>query len=356
MKGSVSTPRIAVLLPVYNGGKFLAEAVDSVLRQTFADFELLAIDDGSTDVTAEILGRIRDPRLRILRFAENRGLVEALNAGIRETRSELIARMDADDICLPERFARQVAFLDAHPEVGFCGTWMRTFGAFKALTDPPVSHEGIRASLFFCFALAHPTLMMRRAVQERHGLWYNDEFRYAEDLDLFLRAAEVTRMANIPEVLALNRIHGGEISAARRAESGEAATRALLPYLRALVPKITADEERFHFHMYFGDIGRSVLPRAEEWLLRLDGANRERKRYDEAEFRRELRRHWYLFCAQTNDGSSSALVAYWKSPLASLGETGWPARAHKAGRSLRICWAGMKNALRPVAHGRLRAP
>src|SRR5437868_6203051 len=100
-------PRIAVLLPVYNGEKYVADAVQSVLDQTFTDFELVVIDDGSTDRTADVLASFSDARMRIIRFAENRGIVAALNTGIRESKPELIARMDADDICMPRRFERQ---------------------------------------------------------------------------------------------------------------------------------------------------------------------------------------------------------------------------------------------------------
>src|SRR5437016_3101798 len=103
-------PRIAVVLPVYNAEQYIGAAITSVLAQTFTDFELVVIDDGSEDRTGEVLTGFSDPRLRVLRFPENRGLVSALNAGIRESASEFIARMDADDICMPLRFERQVAF------------------------------------------------------------------------------------------------------------------------------------------------------------------------------------------------------------------------------------------------------
>jgi len=346
MSAMPSKPRIAVVLPVFNGEKYIAEAVASVLAQTFRDFELAIVDDGSTDGTGEILSGIRDPRMRVVRFPENRGLVEALNAGIRETESELIARMDADDISQPRRFERQVAFLDAHPEVGICGGWMRKFGDDASLTSPPGGHEEIRAALFFCFGMAHPTVMMRRAVLDGHGLLYKDEFRYAEDLDLFIRAAEATRAANLREVLLMNRAHCEEVSAARERETIEATIRVLRPQLRLLMPGVTPQEEELHFRLLLGEADTESLASAEQWLLRLDRANLERGRYDSAAFRDHLRDVWLRVHLQARSGRLAAVASYSHSPLASIGETGLAAWAGKARRMGHVGLANGKRALR----------
>jgi glycosyltransferase involved in cell wall biosynthesis len=142
----MSTPQVTVVLPVYNAEAHLAAAVESVLSQTFADFEVLAINDGSTDGSGAILTRYAaaNPRLRVI-DQPNRGLIEVLNRGVREARGRWVARMDADDVCLPRRLERQVAHLAAHPDVALLGGWVATIDeAGRLLADVvpfPVTHD-----------------------------------------------------------------------------------------------------------------------------------------------------------------------------------------------------------------------
>ena len=317
MAAVAKVPRIAVVLPVYNGEKYLAEAVRSVLAQTFTDFELLAIDDGSTDRTAEVLSAFSDSRLRVLRLPEHRGLVEALNCGIRESRSELIARMDADDICLPRRFERQVAFLDAHPEVALCGTWTRQFGnGARAVSRPPVESKQIRARLFFGWAMDHPSIMMRRALLERHGLAYDDAFRHVEDFDFFIRASELTEVANLPEVLLRTREHDHNVSRVYRKEQVRTEARLFARQLRSLIPGATDEQEDFHVRIAATAIVASDLSRAHQWLLHLNEVNRASARYDAEAFRSELHRRSYDLHARAIRAGFTVLTSYWTSPLA----------------------------------------
>jgi len=322
MKPTARLPRVAVVLAVYNGEKYLAEAVHSVLAQTFADFELVVIDDGSTDRTAEILAGFRDPRVRVIRFPENRGLVTALNTGIQESQSELIARMDADDVCVPQRFERQVEFLDGHPDAGLCGTWTQGFGEDTSLMRPPVEPERIRARLFFGWAMDHPSIMMRRELFDRHALAYDDRFRHVEDFDFFIRAAEVTKLANLPEVLLRARGHPDEVSVRHRPEQLRTEARLFARQLRTLLPDATREEEDFHIRLVTGALDASHCASAGQWLLRLGQANRERARYDVTAFQLELQRKWYQLHTLASSAGLRVLLSYWKSPLASIRETG----------------------------------
>lgn len=215
----MSVPAISVALSVYNGERYLAAALDSVLAQTFADFELLVLDDGSTDGTRAIVlaAAARDARVRpILR--ENRGLVASLNELVAAARAPIVARMDADDICDPERFARQHAFLSAHPEVGLVGCWNAHIDAAGREAhvpgaDHPTSHEAILAAMERGQTpFSHPTVMFRRAVMQDAG-GYHPAFRHCEDFDLWLRLADRTRLANLPERLLHYRRHEGQVSA-----------------------------------------------------------------------------------------------------------------------------------------------
>ncbi len=205
------TPTVSVLMPVYNAARYLAEAVESILGQTFADFEFLIVDDGSTDRSRAILERYaaRDGRIR-LTSRPNTGHTVALNELLDLARGELVARMDADDVALPERLARQVDYLRAHPDVVCIGTavhFIDAAGRFLRDGHPGMDHEAIqeRALAGDC-PLNHPSVMMRRAALEAVG-GYHPESEPAEDLDLWLRLGEVGLLTNLPDVLMKYRQH-----------------------------------------------------------------------------------------------------------------------------------------------------
>jgi glycosyltransferase involved in cell wall biosynthesis len=209
-------PRVSVIMAVYNAEPWLAEAVDSVLGQTYGDFELVVIDDGSLDATPEILGRLRDPRLRVVRQRQS-GQTPALNHGLRLSRGALIARMDGDDVALPDRLARQVAFLDAHPDVGLLGTACREISATGAVIRtiiPPAEDPEIRRILIRENPFTHSAVMFRRTVLDASGR-YDEGFVVAQDYDLWLRMSRLTRLANLPEPLVLRRLAPGQLSSAR---------------------------------------------------------------------------------------------------------------------------------------------
>ncbi len=208
----LSSPLISVALPVYNGEKYLIEAIESILAQTFADFELIMIDDGSTDGSLKILKEFEknDSRVRVV-TRENRGLATTLNDSIDIARGEWLARMDQDDIALPHRFERQLKWLE---ETGadISGSWVQRFGTSdKRVVKLRQTNEAIRMEMLFCSPFAHPTVMMRTALVKR--LHYDKAWDKAEDYDLWERAAEDGwKMTNQPEVLLLYRVHESQIS------------------------------------------------------------------------------------------------------------------------------------------------
>jgi hypothetical protein len=217
---ATNAPRVSVLMPVYDGGYYLAEAVDSILRQTLSDLELVAVDDGSTDGSAAWLeSRAQaDSRVIVLQVLHG-GVTRALNFGLQYCRAPLIARMDADDMARPDRLARQVAFLNAHPEVVAVGSWVRRIdadGDVIAVGRWPESHHEIERDLLRGRGgLPHPTSMIRRRALLAVG-GYCERFPYAQDKDLWLRLAEQGRLANVPEPLLDYREHARSISWAKR--------------------------------------------------------------------------------------------------------------------------------------------
>ncbi|MBI5668680.1 MAG: glycosyltransferase family 2 protein [Chloroflexi bacterium] len=214
------TPRVSVVMPVYNAERYLREAVTSVLNQTFDDFEFIIVDDCSKDGSWVILQEYaaRDPRIRLLRNAGNLGEAGARNAGVQQARAEYVAAMDADDILFPDRLALQVQYLDSHPEVGLVAGAARRVdaqGQFLSVWNTPTEHKVICARLVFNNPLPHPTVTMRRALLEQLG-WYPPVF--TTDYALWWRFAQVSRLAALPQCLALIRIS----TAPDRISSGQA--------------------------------------------------------------------------------------------------------------------------------------
>jgi glycosyltransferase involved in cell wall biosynthesis len=219
----MSEPRVSVLMPVYNAAPYVREAVESILAQTYRQFEFIIVNDGSTDRSSKILKKFaeRDSRIKLINQS-NGGIVAALNNGLAQCRGELIARMDADDVSMPQRFERQIAYLDAHPEwvcVGSRVLAIDPYGGVLYTSDHQTDHDWIDRELLkgVGWAVVHPVAMMRRKVLLDLG-GYRTQFQWAEDMDLFLRMAEVGRLANLPEVLLQYRQHPDSVNRSRQQE------------------------------------------------------------------------------------------------------------------------------------------
>jgi len=208
-------PKISVLLPVYNSEVYLQQAIDSIFSQRFADFELLVVDDGSTDSSASIVKTYQDPRIRYCEFT-HQGLACTLNRAIELAKGDYLARMDADDISLPERFSRQVDYLDSHPKCGMVGTWASIMIQDK---EPDRTHKHpyknclIKFFLLFNNPFVHSSVMMRKDVVKAIGGYTEDPNRQPpEDYELWSRMARTCLLANIPEILHIYREVPGSLS------------------------------------------------------------------------------------------------------------------------------------------------
>ncbi len=238
----MTAPRISVLLPVRDGLPFLDAAIASVLAQFFTDFELLVIDDGSRDGSAAAARAFRDPRIRVL-AAGGHGMAHALNVGLAEAMGDLVARQDADDLSHPDRFARQVAFFDAHPDVDVLATcadfvggegspvdtpWTR---AVRAQWDAALTPDAIARLMPLTCCFVHGTVMIRRAALAEVG-GYRAELPVTQDYDLWLRLLPAHRFAKLPDALYTFRLHGAQASTVKLAEQRRQAVAAKLRYLR----------------------------------------------------------------------------------------------------------------------------
>ncbi|HTK46403.1 MAG TPA: glycosyltransferase [Gemmatimonadaceae bacterium] len=203
-------PRVSVVMAVHDGERFVGEAVDSVLAQSFRDLELIVVDDGSRDRSAEIVRARVDPRIRLLTNDRNFGLAASLNRGIAAARGEFIARLDADDVALPARLARQVAYMDAHPDVALAGSWheeMSEEGVPGAQVRAPTAHWELRWHLCLYSPFAHSAVLWRRELVAREIGAYDERLAYSMDYDLWWRISTRLFVANVPEYLVRLRTH-----------------------------------------------------------------------------------------------------------------------------------------------------
>lgn len=225
---SLMPPQVSVVMPVYNARAYLGDALDSVLQQTLGDFELILIDDGSTDGSTEILQEAarKDGRIRLV-SRPNKGIIETLNEGLALVQGRYVARMDADDVAVADRFARQVEWMDGHPACSAVGSQVLFIDAdgepIAPKSDTKYTHAEIDAALLAGqWPMVHPSVMMRAESLRRIGGYR--EYRTWEDHDLFLRLAEVGELANLPAVLLRYRLHQGSIVHQREADKSPVMT------------------------------------------------------------------------------------------------------------------------------------
>lgn len=206
-----NNPKISVLLPVYNCELYIKEAIDSILNQTFSDFELLIIDDASTDKTLEIIKSFTDSRIVIKEKPKNLGYTDSLNYGLTIAKGEYIARMDGDDYSFPNRFEKQVTYLDSHPEAVLCGANYAIIDS-EITTQLPQNNDEIQIQFIRNNCIAHPVVMLRNSVLKANNICYDVNKEPAEDFDLWVRLLNYGKLHNLPEVLLKYRVHQKQVS------------------------------------------------------------------------------------------------------------------------------------------------
>jgi len=265
----MTTPRVSFILPIHNAGKTLRETLDSLFAQTFGDFEIIAVNDGSTDQTAGVLAQTPDPRLRVI-ARENRGLVASLNEAIDASKAELLARIDADDICLPHRLEKQIAFLHANPHVGVVGS---AIIAFNNENEERITHAAFpAATLLFRSAIAHPSVMIRRKLLDACNLRYRHPYHCAQDYDLWCRC--IVRgicIMNLTDPLIRYRLHPGQITQAHAEPTQLEGEAIRAEFIQSLLPATTGPELKLHNAIARHQLvpTEDFLSRAAAWLVHL---------------------------------------------------------------------------------------
>ena len=208
----MSFPLISILLPVYNAENYVQETIASILAQTYTHFELIVINDGSTDRSQEIIDSFNDKRIITLKNEQNIRLIATLNLGLQKAKGKYIARIDADDIMLPNRISKQVLFLEENLDYGMVGSYVQTFGDVEGSIFYPLDDASIRYTSMFYNPFVHSTVMLRASVIATHLLDYDSTMLHVEDYALWIQIMRVSKVANLPEILVRYRVHAFQIS------------------------------------------------------------------------------------------------------------------------------------------------
>jgi len=297
------TPQVTVLIPVYNREGYVRDAIESVLAQTFTDFELLVIDDGSTDRSCEVVQSYHDPRMRVVCNETNAGIPKTRNTGIRLARGEYLAFLDSDDWAYPERLAKQVAFLDSHPDYAAVGAWVDWMDeegrSLRRVKRKPVLPDEIAALRLFQQGIENSASMARIVVLREYE--HQEEYDVSEDFDLWARIAAHYQLATLPDVLVRRRMHSGRISEGKAHRIKETLIAIYAAQLRALGVAFT-DTDLDHHYLLRSMRKRGFLPDrayvewADAWLQHLQMANLRASSYPEPAFSHLLGRLWLKVC------------------------------------------------------------
>ncbi len=301
-------PLVSIIMPIYNGAAYMEESIRSVLSQSYKNIELLICNDASTDTTAEIIERLmgEDSRIKTIRNKVNSGIAISRNNLLDRIAGKYFITQDCDDNMLPGKVAKQVAYMEAHPECGMCGTWARKvdertvpFGKIMH----PIDDVDIRISMLFQNSMVQPSVMVRSEFIEKYR--YNGELLVCEDYDYWVRLSEITQMHNIPEFLVQYRIHGTNISKSKEQlliDNGRAIK------LRQL---IKIDKEAEKYLSIHDDIGSLRYPEniswsewrneCMDWLKHLIEQNNKAKVYPQNEFHAFVWYRWIRYCVRKRE-------------------------------------------------------
>lgn len=314
----MSAALVSIVMPCFNAERWLRRAIGSVLAQTHREFELIAIDDGSSDRTGVILEEFsrRDSRVRVCHLENNGGIVAALNRGLEMATGAFVARMDADDVCLPQRLTVQLRFLEENG-VDICGSWFAEFGQGPPRTVKwPHRAVDVRASMLFQNSICHPTLLARKSVFDH--LSYREEYRLAEDYDLLSRAMSQFSIANVPEVLLRYRRHPAQATQSSRAAMERVTAPLRIQALAAAGFAPDPAQARAHHMIRAPESIRDMqdLVSIEDWLLSLVEAPWA------PSARKVVASQWIRACIRAAPLGRSMLGAFNRSPLTTIVEAG----------------------------------
>jgi glycosyltransferase involved in cell wall biosynthesis len=312
-------PIVTIIMPVYNGEKYLKESIDSVLKQTFSNFELLIINDFSIDRSSEIIKSYNDVRIKLITNTKNEGILFTRNLGLTKALGKYIAILDCDDVAYRERLERQVSFLDKNKNCALIGSAVELIDENSqtiSFSFQIINPKAIPSNLLFGNSIVHSSIMARKEILINNGGYSN--FSLSEDYDLLVRISKKNIIMNLPIVLTKYRVHSSSISHKKRENMIEATKKIFKNQLHELDINPTEDELETHF--YIGESKKkyndAFLEKARIWMNRLKEANITKEIYDKDSFNMTLNKYWLkIFISSYNKTSIDGFLTLTKYTL-----------------------------------------
>lgn len=299
MSSNTINPLVSVIIPVYNRAELILETINSVLNQTYQDFEIIIIDDGSVDNTKQVIESIKDSRIKYI-YQENAGTSAARNNGTKNAKGEWIAPLDSDDIWLPEKLEKQINFLKNNPDIDICNTWVEAFSknTTKKWTNINDS-ESIATGLLFDSTLFHSASLIRKELFDKYNINYNVNYKSSLDYDLWVKFAQVSaKFYVIPEILVRYRIHENQISTNQKNDQIKNAAKIRITLLNKL--GITPTDEEIELHESIGYLkpqnNFNFYKKVNNWFKKIINANKKSKIYSQSSLDYIIANYWITFC------------------------------------------------------------
>lgn len=299
LKSPLIKPLVSVIFPIYNSDKFLRESLESLLKQTYQNFEIIAINDGSQDQSRQIISSYKDSRIKYYEHKKNLGLVNTLNEGIKLSRGKYIARMDADDISSKNRLKTQVNYLEAHKDIDILGSWIKNFGRYNYIWRVHKSHAYITTKLLFETSIAHPTVMLRADSVRQSKVKFEERYHSAEDYMFWSKLSELNlRFANIDMPLLKYRTHPSQVGEADKSRQQLSSKKVRLYNISRLGLKPTTREMNLHQKLssWVPLSGFDEVVTTGRWLSKMLLANSMRKVYDSQALSTVIGEKWVVIC------------------------------------------------------------
>lgn len=314
---NTNLPLVSVVMSVYNAEKYLQEAIESILSQSYSDLEFIIVNDGSVDSSLSIIHSFKDSRIHLIDNQGNKGLIYSLNTAFKKASGKYIARMDADDVSLPERLERQVKFMEENPRIGICSCDYWQFSEtgsqrYQALSN----HDEIFSYMLFNCSVVHPTLMIRKDLIEKQPVLFDSRYPHAEDYELWSRLLFECRFSAVNTVLLKYRLHAQQVTNKHKLTQQLTANHVRANMLKKAGFSYTDDELRVFCLLGNSELIRKFndLKLLEDFFHKLISQNKHIQAANEAVFEKVLKKHWQDACGLTNTGIK-AFFCYLKSNL-----------------------------------------
>ncbi len=304
-------PIVSIVMAAYNEEKYIGEAIESILNQTFRDFEFIIVNDGSSDNTENIILSYKDDRIIYVKNEQNLKLIDSLNKGLSLARGKYIARMDSDDISEPNRLIEQVSFMESHPEIGISGAQLRLFGKEEGFMNYPLIHEDIKLRLFITSCFGNNVVIFKRDLLNKYDLFFPKGYIHAEDYKCWTNWILITKSANLNLNLVRYRSHSNSVSNKNKAEQRQTRNRVRQEYIMAnfdVSSQMASD--------LVGQISKAKL-RAIKFVLNV---NTQKGYFDESKLKQVFAELWYLDSLESVENNFFVFLRYprifsieWKS-------------------------------------------